>query len=40
MKQFYIQYSIGATLSHQLRWSHYVELLKIENEFERSFYEK
>lgn len=40
MRQFYIQYSIGATLSHQLSWSHYVELLKIENELERSFYEK
>jgi predicted nuclease of restriction endonuclease-like (RecB) superfamily len=31
---------ISATLSHQLSWSHYVELLKIDNELERSFYEK
>lgn len=40
MRQFYLQYSIGATVSHQLSWSHYVELLKIDNELERSFYEK
>ena len=39
-RQFYITYTIGATLSHQLTWSHYLELLKIENELERSFYEK
>ncbi len=39
-RQFYLVYPIGATLSHQLTWSHYVELLKIENELERSFYEK
>ena len=30
----------SATLSHLLSWSHYVELLKIENVVERSFYEK
>lgn len=30
----------GATLSHLLTWSHYIELLKIENDLERSFYEK
>ena len=40
MRQFYIAYPIGATLSHQLSWSHYVELLKIEDKLERSFYEK
>jgi hypothetical protein len=40
MRQFYLTYPIGATLSHQLSWSHYVELLKIENDLERSFYEK
>lgn len=39
-RQLYITYPIGATLSHQLSWSHYVELLKIDNELERSFYEK
>lgn len=30
----------GATVSHFLSWSHYIELLKIENPLERSFYEK
>ncbi|WP_262247423.1 PDDEXK nuclease domain-containing protein [Parapedobacter soli] len=40
MRQFYKLYPIGATLSHQLSWSHFVELLKIEDELERSFYEK
>jgi hypothetical protein len=40
MRQFYFAYPIGATLSHQLGWSHYVELLKLDNELERSFYEK
>ena len=40
MRQFYSLYPISATLSHQLSWSHYVELLKIENDLERSFYEK
>lgn len=39
-RQFYLTYAIGATVSHQLTWSHYVELLKIDNELERSFYEK
>jgi predicted nuclease of restriction endonuclease-like (RecB) superfamily len=34
------QNTISATVSHQLSWSHYVELLKIENSLERSFYEK
>ena len=40
MRQFYFAYPIGATLLHQLGWSHYVELLKLDNELERSFYEK
>ncbi len=40
MRQFYSQYPIGATASHQLSWSHFVELLKIDDELERSFYEK
>lgn len=30
----------SATVSHKLSWSHYVELIKIENSLERSFYEK
>jgi predicted nuclease of restriction endonuclease-like (RecB) superfamily len=40
MRQIYLRYPISATLSHQLSWSHYVELLKIEDDQERSFYEK
>lgn len=39
-RQFYIAYPIGATMSHQLSWSHWVELLKIENEQERLFVQK
>ncbi|MBX2953222.1 MAG: hypothetical protein KF870_12000 [Leadbetterella sp.] len=30
-RQFYLTYQKSATLSHKLSWSHYVELLKIEN---------
>ena len=40
MRQFYLAYPIGAKPSHQLSWSHYIELLKIDDELERSFYEK
>ena len=40
MRQFFIIYPISATLSHQLSWSNYIELLKIDNKLERSFYEK
>jgi len=39
-RQFYQVFPNSATLSHQLSWSHYVELLKIDNELERSFYAK
>lgn len=39
-RQFYLAYPIGATTSHQLSWSHVVELLKIDDAPERSFYEK
>jgi predicted nuclease of restriction endonuclease-like (RecB) superfamily len=39
-RQFYIGYPKSATLSHILSWSHIVELLKIDNELERSFYER
>ena len=39
-RQFYLAYPIGATLSHQLSWSHMVEFLKIDDLLERSFYEK
>lgn len=40
MRQFYNEYKNSATLSHQLSWSHYIELLKIDDKLERSFYEK
>ncbi len=40
MRLFYLRYPIGKTLSHQLSWSHFVELLKIDDELERSFYEQ
>src|ERR1700754_1176029 len=40
MRQLYRAYSIGAKPSHQLSWSHYVELLKIDDPLERKFYEK
>ena len=40
MRQLYTAYSIGAKPSHQLSWSHYVELLKIDDPLERNFYEK
>jgi len=39
-RQFYLIFPNSATLSHQLSWSHYVELLKIDSELERSFYAK
>uniref|UniRef100_B8HMT8 Cytoplasmic protein n=1 Tax=Cyanothece sp. (strain PCC 7425 / ATCC 29141) TaxID=395961 RepID=B8HMT8_CYAP4 len=38
-RQFYLIYPNRSTLSHKLNWSHVVELLKIENDVERSFYE-
>lgn len=38
-RQFYLSNRNSATLSHQLSWSHYVELLKVSNETERSFYQ-
>jgi predicted nuclease of restriction endonuclease-like (RecB) superfamily len=36
----YINYPISQTLSDQLSWSHYCEILSIEDDIERSFYEK
>jgi predicted nuclease of restriction endonuclease-like (RecB) superfamily len=39
-RQFYLAYPKSATLSHQLTWSHIVELLKLDDELERGFYEK
>jgi len=38
MRQFYEAFPIFATVSHKLTWSHWVELLKIDDPLERSFY--
>ena len=40
MRLLYVHYPKSETLSHQLSWSHYFELLKISDDLERSFYEK
>jgi phosphopantetheine adenylyltransferase len=40
MRQFYQIFPISAMPSHQLTWSHYVELLKIDDPLERGFYEQ
>ena len=38
MRQFYLMLEKGATLSHQLTWSHYCELLPLENLDEIKYY--
>lgn len=40
MRLLYNKYPICETLSHKLSWSHYYELLKIEDDLARAFYEK
>jgi hypothetical protein len=40
MRRLYLTYPKSQTLSDFLTWSHYVELLKIDDPLERSFYEK
>lgn len=40
IRQFYLAYPKGAKASHLLSWSHYVELLKLDDELERGFYEQ
>lgn len=40
MRKLYIEYPILQTASAKLTWSHYIELLKIDDPLERSFYEK
>ena len=40
IRQFYLAYPKGAKASHLLSWSHFVELLKLDDELERSFYEQ
>ena len=40
MRRFYLKYQNQQTMSVNLSWSHYCELLSIENDNEHSFYEK
>ena len=40
MRLLYQLYPMSQKPSHQLSWSHYVELLKLDDELERGFYEK
>ena len=40
MRLLYQRYPISQKPSHLLSWSHYVELLKLDNNLERSFYEQ
>lgn len=40
MRSFYLQYQIQQTLSVELSWSHYCELLGVSDKSARSFYEK
>ena len=38
MRRFYLMFPIAQTLSAQLNWSHYTELMKIKDEEKRNFY--
>jgi predicted nuclease of restriction endonuclease-like (RecB) superfamily len=40
MRLLYAKYPTCETLSHKLTWSHYCELLKVEDDLAREFYEK
>ena len=40
MRLFYQRYPICEKASHKLSWSHFVELLKLDDELERGFYEQ
>lgn len=40
MRLLYNKYPKSETLSHKLTWSHYYELLKVEDDLAREFYEK
>ena len=40
IRQFYIRYPKIQTVSELLTWSHYVELLKLDNPLELEFYTK
>lgn len=39
IRLFYIKYPISQTVSDQLSWSHFIELLSISDDLERNFYE-
>lgn len=40
MRKLYLSFQISGTLSHQLTWSHYYEILKADSELEIGFYSK
>ena len=40
MRKFYICFPIATTVSSQLSWSHYLEILKVDEEPKRNFYIK
>ena len=40
MRKFYVYFPIATTVSSQLSWSHYLEIIKIEEEPKRNFYIK
>ncbi len=40
MRRFYLTYPKWATVSPKLAWSHYVELIKIEDETKRKYFER
>ena len=40
MRKFYIYYPICQNISDKLSWSHFCELIKLDDELERNFYEK
>jgi len=40
IRKFYLAFPKSETVSHQLSWSHYFEILKSDNELEISFYTK
>ena len=40
MRKFYLMYPIWKTVSSKLSWSHYLEIIKIEEEHKRNFYIK
>lgn len=40
MRKFYLYFPIATTLSSQLSWSHYLEIIKIDEEQKRNFYIK